>query len=324
MQIDKREGRTIFLIGVCYGGWFSTTFLWEIISHQSVLLGIVWLLATTTLFAAFHTSLQHEVVHGHPTPFSWINEALVFFPLAMVFPFRRYKALHLKHHDNTHLTDPYEDPESYYWPEASEKRISRFMFKILAFNNTFLGRMVVGPALSMFGFFRTEIRRILKGEPGVAKAWILHLIGAAPMIYWVAGVCGIPLLIYFFYVVYPALSWVLVRSFAEHQAAEEVGHRSAIVETNRFFQLLYLNNNLHLVHHAHPQLPWYDLPVVYRERKQQFLAANDSYLFTGYGQIATRFALSAKQSVFHPLWYRMPTQGSADHPSGNQGTKPGV
>ena len=81
-------------------------------SHPIALIGLIAL----PVLAAFHTSLQHETIHGHPTPFHGLNELLVSLPLGAVFPFRRYRDLHLKHHNDMNLTDPYEDPESYFWP----------------------------------------------------------------------------------------------------------------------------------------------------------------------------------------------------------------
>ncbi|MBR7508578.1 fatty acid desaturase, partial [Mycobacterium tuberculosis] len=59
-------------------------------------------------------SLQHEALHGHPTRSGWLNELLVSLPLGLFYPYRRYKHLHLKHHADERLTDPYDDPESYY------------------------------------------------------------------------------------------------------------------------------------------------------------------------------------------------------------------
>ena len=60
---------------------------------------------------AAHSSLQHEALHGHPTRSAALNEALVFLPLGLLFPYRRFKMLHLRHHNNSALTDPYDDPE---------------------------------------------------------------------------------------------------------------------------------------------------------------------------------------------------------------------
>ena len=63
---------------------------------------------------AWHGSLQHEVVHGHPTPWRWFNELLVFPSLWLWQPYAVYRESHLTHHRDEHLTDPRHDPESFY------------------------------------------------------------------------------------------------------------------------------------------------------------------------------------------------------------------
>ena len=295
MKLQKPELLTLGLILCCYGAWIGIGMLWQT-SFWFVCIAL-------PILAAFHSSLQHETIHGHPTKSAVLNELLVSLPLAVVFPYRRYRDLHLKHHNDIHLTDPYEDPESYFWPEANVRNKPKFWKAIFALNNTFFGRLLIGPLLSIIGFGRTEIQRVIANEPGIRMAWALHIPGVIVVLVVVLTLFNMSLLVYFFGVVYPSLSIIAMRSYAEHQAAENVGARTAIVETNPVVGLLYLNNNLHIAHHANPQLPWYDLPELYQERKQQYLAANDHTLFKGYSDIAFRFAFTVKQSVEHPYMY---------------------
>jgi fatty acid desaturase len=182
-----------------------------------------------------------------------------------------------------------------------------FMRKLFLINNTLVGRLTVGPFLTLVGFVRTEFQRVRAGEPGVRLAWLYHFIGLVALAWIITVVFAMPLWVYGICVVYPALSLTSLRSYAEHQAAENVGARSAIVEAHPVFALLFLNNNLHIVHHANPAVAWYDLPALYRERRELFLAANEHTLFGGYGEILKRFAFRVKQPVDHPLMYREPT-----------------
>lgn len=298
------EWQTISLVGVCYAVWLSATLSFEYIStNWGLLPASLVLFFIVAIASAFHTSIQHEVVHGHPTPWPLINEAMIFPSLIFVYPYRRYRDLHLKHHIDANLTDPYEDPESYYWPECDQQKINPAMKFLLGLNNTFIGRMILGAPLGLVGFYRTEFVRLRKGETGVRKAWVLHILGCLPVFFWITMVCGIPFWLYALVVIYPGVSWILIRSFAEHQAAVSVGGRTAIVEAHPFFALLFLNNNLHMVHHAHPKAPWYDLPAMYEDRKQHYLAANDSYLFKGYWSVIRQFAVHKKQPVFHPIYH---------------------
>ena len=293
----KTEWATLGLMAACYGLWIFGGLLWQ---TSWWILGLIIL----PFVAAFHTSLQHEVIHEHPTRFQWLNELLVSLPIGAIFPYRRYKDLHLKHHNDLNLTDPYEDPESYFWPLCQYTAMRPFMKRLFLVNNTLAGRLIVGPLLTLYGFTRTELRRLIAGEKGVRMAWFLHVIGLIAMGYVVLNIFNMPLWAYALFVAYPALSLTSLRSYAEHQAAENVGARSAIVEAHPVFALLFLNNNLHIVHHANPGVAWYDLPALYRERRELFLAANENTLFRGYGEILRRFAFKVKQPVDHPFMYR--------------------
>ena len=307
MHTHKLEWPTLGLFIACYTVWMVTTWSFTIIvTSWGMAAGCALLFFITALTAAFHTSLQHEVVHGHPTPWPLINEALVFPSLIFVYPFRRYRQLHLKHHIDANLTDPYDDPESYFWPQNGQEKIGPVKLFLLEQNNTFVGRMFLGPLLGLWGFYHTEYIRLKNDEKGVRKAWGLHIIGCLAVYFWLSYICGIAFWLYALLVIYPGVSWILVRSFAEHQASETVRGRCAIVEAHPFFGLLFLNNNLHMVHHAHPGTAWYDLPNLYQTRKQHFLTTNNGYMFRGYSAIIRRYAFRKKQDVFHPIWHRKP------------------
>ena len=75
-----------------------------------------------------------------------------------------------------------------------------------------------------------------------------------------------------------------------------------IVEDQGPLALLFLNNNFHAVHHMHPGVAWYDLPALYRSRKDHYQRRNDGYVFATYGQIFARYFLTAKDPVPHPVW----------------------
>lgn len=298
-HITRIDWRTCALIAGCYGIW--TIGLWAYGA------GLWWLsLPLMAVMAAFHTSLQHETIHGHPTPWPVVNEALVSLPLAVLFPYRRYRDLHLQHHRDEHLTDPYEDPESYFWAQDDADSMPRWVRWIFTINNCLLGRLTIGPFLTLLGFTKTEVRRIRHNETGVRQAWALHAGGLIALVA-ILSTFGIPFWAYVFGALYPAIALTSLRSFAEHQAAEEVGARTAVVEAHPFWALLYLNNNLHIVHHASPHPPRHQLPRLYMERRAQYLAANGNTLFHGYGQIARLFGLRTKQPVDHPFIHRSDT-----------------
>jgi|GEM_PF-6095703 len=84
------------------------------------------------------------------------------------------------------------------------------------------------------------------------------------------------------------------------KAAEDVGHRTILVEASPFWSLLFLNNNLHIAHHERPKIAWYLLPAFYRAEKQRLVARNGNYLKLGYGQIFVAYFFHAKEDMPHP------------------------
>src|SRR5579871_6417391 len=47
---------------------------------------------------AWYSSLQHETIHGHPTPSRRFNAMLGSLPLALWIPYTVYRDTHLRHH----------------------------------------------------------------------------------------------------------------------------------------------------------------------------------------------------------------------------------
>jgi len=296
-KIRDVEWPTVAVLGGCYAGWLLVTAFYDALGP---LLFIVLAAPVVTL----HSSLQHEAAHGHPTRFPAFNEALVFLPLGLLYPYRRFKALHLRHHSDSSLTDPYDDPESFYYAVADWHHLPKAVQKVLDFNNTFVGRFTIGPLVMAAGFAAAEFRLLAKGDNQVLGAWARHAIGLVVVLSWTHVFCGIPFLVYLA-TAYLGLSILNLRTFAEHQAHEAPGARTVIVEeASPVLGLLFLNNNLHYVHHENPRVSWYKLPALYRANRTAFLAANESYAFKGYGAMIRRYLFRAKAPVPHPLLRR--------------------
>ena len=248
-------------------------------------------------------SIQHEIVHGHPTRSGWLNEALVSLPLGLLFPYRRYRTLHLRHHNDENLTDPFDDPESWYFePEdfARQPAPVRWLWRA---NATLLGRLLLGPVLSVVGLVHMDLRAIFAGDRGILWDWVLHLIGVGAVLA-LLSLSGFSLLAYLAFVALPSMSVLMIRSFAEHRASEAKEHRTAIIPDRGLFALLFLNNNLHAVHHAHPTVAWYRLPRLFNERRAHFETANGGYGYRSYLALIARHLLRPVNSVAHPIWHR--------------------
>lgn len=287
------EWPTLGLIAGCYATWLFAGMLYGAAPPVSVLV--------LALSIVLHSSLQHEAIHRHPTRSERWNETLVSLPLGLLVPYRRYRQQHLAHHADNRLTDPYDDPESFYLARAEWRRLPRVVKALLAWNNTLAGRILIGPAVAAAMFVAREARALL-GQRGLAsevrRAWAMHAGGLAA----VAGIINfgfaMPLGAYLG-AAYLALSLLAVRSFCEHQWAWHPDARSVIVERSAL-GLLFLNNNLHAVHHARPGLAWYALPAAYRAHRDAWLASNGGYVFQGYGAVLHAFAFRAKEPVAHP------------------------
>lgn len=281
---------TLALILGCYAGWGAVLF---------------WAPPTLALFLlvpviALQSSLQHEVLHGHPFANKTLSEALVLGSLNLAIPYIRFRDTHLAHHTDATLTDPYDDPESNYLDPQTWARLSCAYRLALSVNNTLLGRMLVGPALGQATFMAADARLIRAGAPDVAYGWAVHIVTAVPILALVVA-SPTPLWVYLV-ACYGALSVLKIRTFLEHQAHVRARGRTVIVEDRGPLAFLFLNNNFHVVHHMHPRVPWYLLPKIYAANREKYLRCNEGYRYANYAQIFRQHLLRAKDPVAHPLF----------------------
>ncbi|HEU5060221.1 MAG TPA: fatty acid desaturase [Kofleriaceae bacterium] len=284
---------TLALAAAIHAGWLALTWSW------AALPAWLWLPAATWLLA-WHNSLQHEAVHGHPTGRPALDAVIAGIPLGLWLPFPIYRTSHLAHHGTAFLTDPFDDPESYYVDRDRWTRMSRGQRAVLLAMQTVAGRLLLGPPVVVLRFAAAEARQLAQGDLGRLRIWAVHALGCAAVLTWVVGVCGIPAWVYLLGFVYPGLSLTLLRSFIEHRPAAEQVARSALVEAGPVLSLLYLNNNLHALHHAAPTIAWYQLPSIYRETRAALLRRNGGFRYAGYLEVLCRFALRPKDSPVAP------------------------
>ena len=291
--IARVEWQTVSLALVIYGGFFAVTWFWQSLPLLMVIALGGWLIA-------WHGSLQHEVIHGHPTRDRVINDAIGWPPLSLWLPYGIYREGHLTHHRDEHLTDPIEDPESSYFTQVAWERLGRVGRLLAAWNTTLLGRLTLGPLVMVFNFLAQEATLVLKGHRQRAVLWARHGLGVTAVLAWVLWVCAMPLWLYFFGFVYLGAALSRLRSYAEHRYADHHNERTAIVENSPVFGLLCLYNNLHVLHHQRPALPWYRIPGLYRRHKHALIALNGGLVYNGYWDIARRFLLRPHDEPRHP------------------------
>ncbi|MBX3577002.1 MAG: fatty acid desaturase [Rhizobiaceae bacterium] len=300
------EWPTVLLIAACYGLWVLAGLLvWPAYPLAALALMVV----TVTL----QSSIMHEVLHGHPTRSARLNEAFVFLPIGLVWPYRRFKYLHLRHHADERLTDPFDDPESYYRALWQHDDLPPLMKALLRINNTMVGRFVIGPWMSSVGFFISDAKLMLAGDRQVRMAWLMHAAGLAVVLPVIVLAFGIPIWLYVLGPVWLGQSLLSIRTYAEHQWSENPQGRTIIVERSPL-SFLFLNNNLHFVHHKQPTVAWYRLPTLFRERRAEWIAGNGNYVVPNYFALLKSFAFRAKEPVVHPVLRRVPEPGRAFRP----------
>lgn len=313
MRRGQRLGEawpTLVMFAACYGAWALAVLILPAVS-------LALAIAVAGVGIALHASLQHEAIHGNPFVRPWLNDMIAFPALTLVVPYGRFRDTHLAHHRDANLTDPYDDPESHFLDPGRWQGLAGPLKAVLLFHNTLLGRMLLGPVVGTVGFLLNEVRAFRSGDSRVLQGWLWHLpavavvlafVGAAPMPLWAYLVAA-----------YLGLALLKIRTFLEHRAHAAARARTVIVEDCGPLSWLFLNNNYHVVHHMHPQVPWHRLPALYRADRQRYLKINEGYRYRSYGDVIRRYFLTRKDPVAHPLM----APASADPAPGQQASRAG-
>lgn len=280
---------------------FSIYTLWVLLIGFNAILPWWIIMPVGAYLLAWHFSLQHEAIHSFRSAPAWLRFAVVFPPLGLWFPFPLYRKSHTTHHRDIHLTVPGVDTESYYVKQADWQHTGSLKRAVLTFNQTMAGRLLIGPALRLWILVTRETRRVAGGDYSHLPHWAVHGVAVALIFWFISGVCHFPWWQYCLLVAYPGLSLSLLRAFTEHRAAADSAARTASVESNMLFGLLYLYNNLHVAHHLKPTLPWYAIPAYYRANREELLQSNAHFVYRGYGQLARQFFFVPVFSPVHPL-----------------------
>lgn len=254
----------------------------------------------TAIVIALHGSLQHEATHGYPTRWNGLNSFIVGWPLWLWLPYLEYRKTHLRHHIDENLTDPTIDPESNYLTPEQWTALSPLHRAVRQAMRPLFGRMLIGPGYYSVMTLYSLLLTLRSGDWRELRPWALHLPAVALILYWATHVCGIPLWTYVFGMAYPGTSLALVRSFAEHRAHPTVSGRTVICEAGPFWSLLFLFNNLHVIHHDEPGLAWYKRPGRYLLRRDELAARDGNYVLPGYGSLFAKYGFSPKEPLFHP------------------------
>ncbi|MEY2741586.1 MAG: hypothetical protein RL283_1688 [Actinomycetota bacterium] len=280
----RGDWRTIVLAVVIHAGWLAVLF-----THGA----LPWwaTVALLAVFGAWHLSLVHELVHGHPFRRRGANELLGALPLTLWVPYKSFEYYHLAHHDTT-LTHPVDDPESYYALPERWAAMGPVRRAIHWANRTAAFRLTVWAVVSTIQFALADAWRAVRGVPGFRRAWLAHLAGIAVVIHVVVRMAGVPVWQYLLGGVFVARAINMVRSFAEHVSLADGSTRTAQIRAGRVMSLLMLHNNLHVAHHDAPGTPWYAVPAHAARIGADEIAARGGGLYRGgYAEVFRRFLL---------------------------------
>ncbi|CND96807.1 fatty acid desaturase [Yersinia kristensenii] len=292
--IWRLELPTWILIAIIYTGWFACVIYWQ---QLGPVLGSTLLI----LLSAWYMSLQHELIHGHPTRWRRVNQLLGTLPLAVWYPYGLYRDSHIQHHKDEDLTHPEKDPECYYYTAEQWQRFPPLFKTIVRINNTFIGRLILGPVLDIIDTIRSAISAFITGDRPAMAMWLVHFGLLGLLFHWMAGY-GISAIFYILVISYPALSLTKIRSFFEHRAAENSAARSTLNEAAWPWRLLFLNLNYHLVHHDLPALPWYGVRQIYLENRVQYQHRSEQFVVNGYTEWLEAFVFTALEIEIHPFY----------------------
>jgi fatty acid desaturase len=288
----RYDGPTWLVALLLYSAWAALMWFHEALTW--------WIVAPVgTYLVAWHFSLQHEAIHSFLSAPKWLRWAVVMPPLGLWLPFPLYYAAHRQHHQNTHLTEPGVDTESFYVGQGDWAKLSPLRRALLTANLTLAGRVLLGPILRLE---KLIIRELTRGDFSHVPHWIVHIVLVAALFWYISGVAGMPWWQYVLFIAWPAFGLGWVRSFAEHRYGARPGERTAITESNLFWSLLFLNNNLHAVHHVFPKMPWWQIPAYWRANRRQILAHNGNLYFRGYAEVARKWLLRPYFMPPHPRW----------------------
>jgi fatty acid desaturase len=289
----KFEGPTFALAAVIYSCWLALVWF-----HEAIPWWLLW--PAATYVTAWHFNFQHEIVHGWRSIPSWLRVAIAYPPLSLWFPLDIYVRNHSIHHRNQRLTYPGQDTETFYHKGEDWAGYSRAWRWIYMANQTLIGRLLLGPWLRWRKLVMIDIGKMFRGDLSDLSIWIRHSIAVAVLLWFVLNVAGMPFWQFFLFFTLSGMMLGMVRPFLEHRWGEKPFERVAVIESNWVFGLLFLWNNIHIVHHLHPTMPWYEIPSFYKRNRARMLELNGNFVYRGYYELARNYLLTPTFRPVHP------------------------
>ena len=285
---ERAEWRTLLVVAAVYGMTVLTVVRYEVLTP--------WLaVPMLAILGAWHLSMQHEVLHGHPFKNQFINDAIGGIPVTLWIPYLAFKKDHYEHHLSD-LTNPALDNESYYVSQEQWDKAGRIRRAAWTANRTILFRMFVWTIVSTITYVLTVLKRAVRNEKSDRLAVALHVVGVVFVVYLVS-LSSMPLWQFALGTTYGGRILNAIRPFPEHKYQSGVETRTAMIMAGRFMSLLMLNNNLHVAHHDEPGVPWYRYDKLMQRVNAVQRARDAGVLYEGgYAEIFRRFSFTPVDS----------------------------
>ena len=285
---EPAEWRTLLVVVAVYALTALTVIRYETLTP--------WLAVPfLAVLGAWHLSMQHEVLHGHPFKNQFLNDAIGSIPVTLWIPYLAFKKDHLEHHVSD-LTNPALDNESYYVSQEQWDKAGKIRRAAWTANRTILFRMFVWTIVSTITYVLSVLKRAVRGEQGDRLAVALHAVGVAFVVYLVS-LSSMPLWVFALGTVYGGRILNAIRPFPEHKYQSGVETRTAMIMAGPFMSLLMLNNNLHIAHHDEPWVPWYRYSNLMDRVNAVQRAREAGVLYEGgYAEVFRRFSFTPVDS----------------------------
>ena len=285
---ERAEWRTLLVVFAVYGLTVLTVVRYEVLTP--------WLaIPMLAVLGAWHLSMQHEVLHGHPFKNQFLNDAIGGIPVTLWIPYLAFKKDHHEHHLSD-LTNPALDNESYYVSQEQWDKAGRIRRAAWTANRTILFRMFVWTIVSTITYVLSVLKRAMRNEKSDRLAVALHIIGVAFVVYLVS-LSSMPLWQFALGTLYGGRILNAIRPFPEHKYQSGVETRTAMIMAGRFMSLLMLNNNLHVAHHDEPGVPWYRYDKLMQRVNAVERARAAGVLYEGgYAEVFRRFSFTPVDS----------------------------
>ena len=285
---EAGEWKTLGVIVAVYGLTVLTVVRYDVLTP--------WLaIPMLAVLGAWHLSMQHEVLHGHPFKSQFINDAIGSIPVTLWMPYFAFKKDHHEHHKSD-LTNPELDNESFYVTQEQWDNAGTIRRAAWTANRTILFRMFVWTIVSTISYVTLVLKRAVRNEQGDRLAVVLHVIGVVAVVYLVS-LSSMPLWQFALGTVYGGRILNAIRPFPEHKYQNGVETKTAMIMAGPFMSLLMLNNNLHIAHHDDPKIPWYRVNELSKRVNAVERAREAGVLYEGgYAEVFRKFSFTPVDS----------------------------